>query len=146
MGQAHAVVQELDAYWAEMARTLNEGDHEGMIKLYHPDAIWEGGDGDSLRISLERGPLLAFKSFLDEIKAGKRHARGEFRFSSRIHDDNAAHEIGMIHSFSGESGGEPTHGYFKLDSYLVKKDGAWVMLIENQTNQVLSEADWNALE
>ena len=145
LGQSDKVTQELDAYWAEMARALNEGDHEAMVQLYHPDAIWEGGSGDSLMISLEREPLMAFKAYLDEILAGNEHARIEFKFSSRLHDAITAHEIGMIHSYSGSTGSEPVHGYFKLDSYLVKKNDRWVMIVENQTHQVLTREDWNAL-
>ena len=143
--QVDTVLQELNAYWAEMARTLSEGDFEGMQSLYHPDAIWEGGSGDSLTISLESEPLLAFKPFLEEVRAGNRRAGIEFRFSSRNYDENTAHEIGVMRSHDEPEGQERTYRYWRLDSYLVKK-GTWMMLIENQTNFVLTESDWTALE
>ena len=33
------VTTELDAYWAEVSRTVEEGDFEGYAELYHPDAV-----------------------------------------------------------------------------------------------------------
>ena len=33
------VTQELDAYWAEISRTVEEGDFAGYSATYHPDAV-----------------------------------------------------------------------------------------------------------
>ncbi len=71
-------VAELDAYWAEVTRTVEEGDFEGYSGLYHPDAVLEVG--------------------------------------------------GTVH----------------FDALLVRKDGAWLMMMEYQ-KQPATGAEWDAV-
>ena len=39
MPNVEAITNELDAYWAEVSRTVAEGDFEGYAALYHEDAV-----------------------------------------------------------------------------------------------------------
>jgi hypothetical protein len=46
------VTAELDRYWAEVSRTVAEGDFEGYSATYHPDAVLVSlGSGNSYPIS-----------------------------------------------------------------------------------------------
>jgi hypothetical protein len=65
----------------------------------------------------------------------------EFRFSSRVHDASTAHEVGLYHFWAEGR----AHFYGTVDSYLVKKDGRWMILVEIQRGPEATEAEWNVL-
>jgi hypothetical protein len=101
------------------------------------DAISVVGEGTSY------GTRLISELFAEAANTSTTPAnpRLAFRFSSRVHDRNTAHEIGL-YRFSAD-GREPFYG--GVDSYLVKKDGRWMILVEIQRREGLSEAEWDAL-
>ncbi len=139
--QTDSIIAELDAFWAEVSRTVAEGDDVGVKATYHPDAVWVRGDPAQISAMprSEEGSAGSART-----RAGEQAPGVAFRFSSRLHDSTTAHEVGMVH-FWNDVGDEPRrHNYGLLDSYLVKKDGRWMILVEIQRWN-LPEADWQAL-
>ena len=143
--QADPVEAELDAFWTEVARTVSEGDLEGMRATYHPDAVHVPWDSTSYRTQ----PISKAGDNLPEstarTRAGLQQPNVEFRFTSRIHDETTAHEVGMVHFWRTVPNGERTDAYGLVDSYLVKKEGRWMILVEIQRWD-FTEADWDALD
>ncbi|NKB71306.1 MAG: hypothetical protein GKR89_29890 [Candidatus Latescibacteria bacterium] len=136
------IVAELDAYWAEVARTIEEGDFEGCSRLYHPDAVL---------VNLEKGysvpipqALTWWEKAFRDTQAGKTQARFRVRFSRRIHDETTAHESGIFeYWFKAEDGSETTDLVHFADLF-VKKEGRWLTLMEYQ-KQSATAAEWAAL-
>jgi hypothetical protein len=135
--QESAVEVELDAFWAEVVRSVEEWSVEAQRATYHPDAISVSGDSGSY------GTKLMSEAFDEAVGEGvaPSNPRLTFRFSSRVHDTSTAHEVGLYRFLA--DGQEPFYG--GVDSYLVKKDGRWVILLEIQRREGLSEAEWDAL-
>jgi len=144
VAQSDPIENELDEFWAEVSRTVAEGDHEGMIATYHPDGVWVAATSDSYRTQLftdDREQLAADNA---ETRSGARTRRVEFRFSSRVHDQNTAHEVGIYHYWEPRPDQERIDAYGVVDSYLVKKDGRWMILVEIQREESTKE-EWDAL-
>jgi ketosteroid isomerase-like protein len=134
------VTTELDAFWAEMSRTVEEGDFEGYGALYHPDAVLVMLSSGSVPIG---NALDGWKQLFVDTQEGRAEASVEFRFTSRLNDATTAHETGIFrYSFKPADGEEqvaPVH----FESLLVKKDGRWLMVMEYQKNQA-TDAEWAA--
>jgi ketosteroid isomerase-like protein len=140
-GAAHGqVTTELDAFWAEMSRTVEEGDFEGYGALYHPDAVLVMLSSGSVPIG---NALDGWKQLFVDTQEGRAEASVEFRFTSRLNDTTTAHETGIFrYSFKpadGEAQVAPVH----FESLLVKKDGKWLMVMEYQKSQATAE-EWAA--
>lgn len=129
------VTAELDAYWAEVSRTVGEGDFEGYAATYHPDAVVIFGMS-TVPIS---AALEGWKQGFDDTRAGRTTASVDFRFSVRRNDDTTAHETGIFRYSAGD--GEPQMVHF--EALLVKRDG-WKMLMEFQRDPA-TQAEWDAL-
>lgn len=134
-------VTELDAFWAEAARTVAEGDFDGYAATYHPDAVLVSlATGNSYPIA---GALAGWKSGFDDTKAGKATAGVEFRFTQRLHDATTAHDTGIFHYWFAPTGGERSDAYVHFEGLLVKKDGAWKLVMEYQKQPATAE-EWAA--
>lgn len=141
MAQADAVTAELDTFWAGVVRSVTEWSIPAQKATYHPDAVGVTGTTSSYKTYRIWADFAA-----KEAASGSQDAPGkrrvlEFRFSSRVHDATTAHEVGLYHYW--EDGAE--HYYGKVDSYLVKKDGHWRILVEIQYEPAVAKADWDAL-
>jgi ketosteroid isomerase-like protein len=133
------VTAELDRYWAEVSRTVAEGDFEGYAATYHPDAVLVSlGSRNSYPISQA---LAGWKNGFDQTQAGRMKAGVEFRFSRRLNDAATAHDTGMFRYFSQETGAQPQVVLLHFEALLVKKDGAWKMMMEFQKAPA-TEAEW----
>ncbi|MFS4418613.1 hypothetical protein [Maribacter sp. 2307ULW6-5] len=137
---------ELDTFWAEVSRTVEEGDFEGYGATYHKDAVvvfTTGGRKTSMTIAKA---LLNWKQGFEDTKAGKTQNKVEFRFSERINDETTAHETGIF-AFQSNHGSaqENPKQFVHFDALLIKKDGAWLMLMEYQKSSATSE-EWELLE
>ena len=134
------VTTELDAFWADMSRTVEEGDFEGYGALYHPDAVLVMLTSGSVPIG---SALAGWKQLFVDTHEGRAEASVEFRFTSRLNDATTAHETGIFrYSFKPADGEEqvaPVH----FESLLVKKDGNWLMVMEYQKSQA-TEEEWAA--
>jgi hypothetical protein len=143
--QVDPVAIELDAFWADVSRTVAEGDFERMQATYHPDGIWEGVNPANSRIQSLSAPFPGANEGFAKTRAGLQVPGLEFRFSSRLHDSTTAHEIGMVHYWVTPKDSARRDSYGLLDSYLVKKDGRWMILVEIQ-RWGMSKEEWEALE
>jgi hypothetical protein len=131
---------ELDAFWAEVSRTVGEGDFEGYGATYHPDAVLVNAlSGTSYPIAQA---LAGWKQGFDDTKAGKMEAGVEFRFTQRLSDGSTAHETGIFHYWVVSAEGQRTDQFIHFEALLVKKDG-WAMVMEYQKS-VASSAEWEA--
>jgi len=134
------VTGELDAFWAEMSRTVEEGDFEGYGALYHPDAVLVMLTSGSVPIE---NALAGWKQLFVDTQEGRAEASVEFRFTNRLNDATTAHETGIFrYSFKpadGEAQVAPVH----FESLLVKKDGKWLMVMEYQ-KEPASDEEWAA--
>jgi hypothetical protein len=133
------VIAELDDYWAEVSRTVGEGDFEGYGRLYHPDAVLVSLGSES-SYPIARALAGWEQGFLD-TRAGRAQASVAFRFTQRLHDETTAHETGIFrYTLEPEDGGQ-TVVMVHFEALLVRKDGAWLMLMEYQ-KQPATEEDW----
>lgn len=135
-------VAELDAYWAEVSRAVNEGDFQAYEATCHPKAVLVSG---SKKISYPLSQALArWKQEFDDTKAGKIKASVEFRFANRYGDPKTAHESGVFRYSQQKPGEEPKPEYIGFEALLVKEQGAWKIMMEYQ-KEVLTKAEWDAL-
>jgi hypothetical protein len=132
---------ELDAAYAELSRTVQEGDFEGYAALYHPDAVLVNKlSGESYPIATA---LAGWKPGFDATRDGQMKASVEFRITQRLADATTAHDTGMFRYVSQSGTAEPQVALIHFESLYVKKDGAWLMVMEYQKS-VATEAEWEA--
>lgn len=139
--QQDPVIAELDAFWVGVVQSVVDWSIPAQQATYHPDAVGVKGT-----VGADTTYLLAddFARRIAEstTESGPPIRRVlEFRWSSRVHDAQTAHEVGLYHYWAE---GRP-HYYGTVDSYLVKRDGQWLILVEIQHEPGVTEADWNAL-
>jgi len=131
---------ELDTFWAEVSRTVIEGDFDGYSATYHPDAVLVSqASNTSYPIA---SALKGWHQGFVETAAGHVKANVEFRFTSRINDDTTAHETGIFHYSAIPEDGDATDQYVHFEALLVKKDG-WKMMMEYQQTPATQE-EWAA--
>jgi hypothetical protein len=131
---------ELDQFWAEVTRTVTEGDFDGYAATYHPDAILVS---QSANTSYPIASALKgwHQGFVDTA-AGRVKASVEFRFTSRLNDETTAHETGIFHYSAYPDEGNATDQYVHFEALLVNKDG-WKMIMEYQRSPATQE-EWAA--
>lgn len=133
------VTDELDDYWAEVSRTVAEGDFEGYSAAYHPDAVVIFGMA-SQSIS---SALAGWEQGFTDTRAGRTESSVAFRFSERRNDDTTAHETGIFRFAARSGSGDGAAQYIHFEALLVKRDG-WKMLMEYQ-QEPATAAEWDAL-
>ena len=136
------VVGELDAYWAELSRTVVDGDFEGYAALYHPDAVLVAGGSASYPIATA---LAGWQQLFDDTRDGVAAANVEFRFTGRLNDGTTAHETGMFRYSFKPADGEESVSQVHFEALLVKKDGRWLMVMEYQKGPATDE-EWAAAD
>ena len=136
---------ELDAFWAELSRTVREGDFDGYAALYHPDAVVAFGFGKKPTSMPVARALKSWKQGFVNTAAGKQQDQVMFRFTQRIGDASTAHETGMfIFSSTTAEGVEQSKYIAHFEMLLVKRDGAWKAVMKYQKSEG-TEAEWDAL-
>ena len=139
-GDVEDIKTELDVFWAEMSRSVNEGDFTNLTAAYHPDAVLVSGFKEaSYPVSKA---FDEWKQGLLDTKMGKMKASVSFRFTQRLHDENTAHETGIFHYISNPEQGEPRDDYVHFEMLLVKRNG-WKLLMEYQKGPA-TEEEWVA--
>ena len=131
---------ELDGFWAEVTRTVTEGDFEGYAATYHPDAILVS-QSSNLSYPIASALKGWHQGFVDTA-AGLVTAGVEFRFTSRLNDETTAHETGIFHYSAYPDNGDATDQYVHFEALLVNKDG-WKMMMEYQRSPA-TQAEWAA--
>ena len=136
---------ELDAFWAEAARTVRDGDYDGYAALYHPDAVFVS---DVKGVVSPIGDQLAkWKPGFEETKAGTTAADVEFRFTKRLIGPTTAHETGLFRYVShppgpaGAAAAEPA--VVRFEALLVRGPDGWRWVMERQLSAA-TERDWAA--
>lgn len=138
-----ARIKELDAYWAEVSRAVNTGDFEAYKATCHQDGVLVS---ESKQMSQPLAVALArWSNDFANTRDGKISSKVEFRFSKRFGDATTAHETGIFRFTAQKPSAEPTIEYIHLEALLVKRDGTWKNLMENQTGPA-TKAEWDALE
>ncbi|MCH1502424.1 MAG: hypothetical protein L7V86_02470 [Verrucomicrobiales bacterium] len=133
----------LDALWAEVSRSVMEGDFAGYSATCHPDGVLvSGSKAQSYPLSKA---LAGWKQGFEDTKAGKMKASVAFRFSQRFGDATTAHETGIFLYTSEPTGGEANKAYIDFEALLLKDgEGEWKVMMEYQKSAVNEEA-WEAL-
>jgi ketosteroid isomerase-like protein len=138
-----ARIKELDAYWAEVSRAVNTGDFDAYKASCHGDGVLVS---EAKHMSQPLAVALArWSNDFANTRDGKISSKVEFRFSNRFGDATTAHETGIFRFTAQKPGEEPTIEYIHLEALLVKRGGAWKILMENQTGPA-TEAEWDALK
>ena len=90
-------LRELDAFWAEVSRSVQDRDFDGYKATCHREGVLVSA---TKKISQPLSKALArWKQGFDDPRAGKIKAKVDFRFSQRIGDDSTAHEAGYLPLF-----------------------------------------------
>jgi ketosteroid isomerase-like protein len=132
------VAVELDALWAQVSRTVADGDFDAYAGVYHPDAVLVSEiNGTSYPIA---AALRGWREGFDDTRAGTIAASVEFRFTKRLHDATTAHETGLFRYVSRTPGGSSVEQILHFEALLVKKDG-WKILMEFQKS-LAAQAEW----
>jgi hypothetical protein len=137
-----ARLAELDAYWKEVSRAVNQGDFEAYKATFHEKAVLVAG---TKRVSYPIGQALnRWKTEFVDTKAGDIEASVDFRFSHRFGDTQTAHEAGVFLYTQKKKGAEAIAEYYAFEALLVKEEGNWLMLMEYQMKAVPKE-EWDKL-
>lgn len=136
-------LRDLDAFWAEVSRSVNEGDFEGYAATCHPRGVLVS-EAKQTSYPLTKA-LAGWKQGFEDTKAGKMKASVEFRFSHRIGDDTTAHETGIFRYATIDDTGKETPALIHFAALLVKSKGHWLVLMEHQKTEA-TEKEWDALK
>lgn len=136
-------VAELDAYWTEVSRAVNEGNFEAYEATCHPEAVLVSGKA---KTSYPLAKALArWKAEFDATKAGELEAEVIFRFSQRFGDATTAHETGIFRYTATKPGEDPNIEYIHFRALLLKKLDGWKIVMEYQKAPA-TEEEWVALD
>ena len=138
-----ARLAELDAYWKEVSRAVNEGDFAAYQATCHPKGVLVAG-GKQACYPLSNA-LNRWKTEFTDTKAGDIEASVEFRFSHRYGDTQTAHESGVFLYTQKKKGGEPKPEYLAFEALLVKENGKWQMMMEYHIKPVTKE-EWDKIQ
>jgi ketosteroid isomerase-like protein len=137
---AQDVTAELDAFWAELSRTVGEGDFQGYAATYHPDAVLVSAfSGSSYPISQA---LAGWEQGFVDTREGRVESSVAFRFTQRLSDESTAHETGLFRYSVVNAEGRRVDQYVHFEALLVKK-GGWKMVMEYQKSPATQE-EWDA--
>lgn len=137
-----ARLKELNEYWAEVSRCVNEGDFKGYKATCHKDGVFvTGKNNEAYPLSQA---LARWKQDFTDAKSGKIKAGVEFRFSTRLGDKTTAHETGMFFYSRTNADGTKKSYYVHLEALLIKR-GGWKMMMEYQKSEG-TEEEWNKLK
>lgn len=139
------IERELDDYWTRVSNYLAEGDFDGVVSTYHPDAVLVSESLDT-SYPIARA-LQRWKPGILDTKAGKAMSLVEFRITRRLYSESTAHERGIFHYKSGPVGNNVSPGEFEEDfvhfEALLLKSDDWKMVMEYQKHSA-TPAEWDA--
>jgi len=134
---------ELDLVWQQLSESVKEGDFAKYSNFYHPDAVVVFEEQNSI-VPINQA-LASWKKGFEDTKSGAQIDKVEFRFSKRIANSTTAHESGIFHFTSHEKNGKLKFSYLAhFEMVLVKKEGRWLVTVENQ-KKVASQAEWEEM-
>ena len=134
-------IAQLDAYWAEVSRSVQAGDFEGYQATCHEHGVLVSG---SKKRSCPLSKALAgWKQGFQDTKEGKLKAKVTFRFGQRLGDATTAHETGIFLYETEASDGTMTESSIHFEALLTKTD-RWRIVMEYQKTAATT-AQWEAL-
>lgn len=137
---------ELNQYWAELSRTVRQGDFAGYKATYHKDAVCVFTTGPKKVTSPIDVQLELWKPGFVDTQSGKTRNNVEFRFSQRVGSPTTAHETGIFYFTSLDKAGKVlSGGMVHFESLLVKQNGVWLALMEYQKSRATKE-EWDAMK
>ena len=136
-------ITELDEYWAEVSRCVNEGDFEGYKATIHDEGVLILGMRDKAEPLAEA--LKRWKVEFDDTKSGKIKAGVTFRVNKRLGDATTAFEKGMFLYYQVKADGTKTVAYIHMEALLVKQSDGWKIIMENQMSRGTKE-EWDKLK
>ena len=131
-----ARLKELNDYWGEVSRCVNEGDFDGYKATCHKDGVFVTGKNNEaypLSRALER-----WEQDFTDAKSGRIKASVDFRFSKRLGDKTTAHETGMFFYSRENDDGTKKRYYIHLEALLIKR-GTWKIMMEYQMSEGTEE-------
>ena len=135
-------IKELDDYWAQVSKSVREGDFESYKKTCHQEGVLvSGSNGSSYPLS---DALIRWEKDFTATKKERIKASVQFRFSKRIGDRSTAHETGIFLYSSTVPGEDPKNSYVHFEALLVKRKGRWKIMMEYQKSKA-SQAEWDGL-
>jgi hypothetical protein len=139
-GSDDAVLDELDAFWAEVATAVIEGDFEAYGKTYHEDAILVSGPSKSSYLIGQA--LEGWKPGFADTRSGKTDTNLEFRFTQRLNDAASAHETGIFFYATQPEGEQRKDTFVHFEALLIRQNG-WKMMMEYQKSPA-TRVEWDA--
>jgi outer membrane murein-binding lipoprotein Lpp len=134
-------LDDLDAYWSEVSRSVKQGDFEAYAATCHKDGVLVAGTVKKCHPLSQA--LARWKKEFDDTKAGTRKSSVEFRFSQRLADETTALETGIFLYAWSEGGGETHKEYIHFEALLLKRNG-WKIMMEYQKSKATAQ-EWDAL-
>lgn len=140
-------ISEIDrTYWAEISRTVKEGDFEGYKATCQDNAVLVATAGKNKRSEPMTLALARWQQGFMDTQQGKQRDNVSFRFSQRIGSETTAHETGIFHFTSRDAAGKLlSESYMYFETLLLKQGDKWVCLMEYQKAEATRE-EWEALE
>lgn len=139
-------LESLNRYWDALSQTVAQGDFDGYLALYHPDAVVifaSGAEKHSMPIA---DAMALWREGFENTKNGKTKDQVSFRFSQRIGDETTAHETGIFNFVSKDLQGNILGQYVvAFEALLIKKNNTWLALMEYQKS-ALTIQDWEAIK
>lgn len=133
--------QDIDDLWRTTERSVRDGDFRSYASLYHTDAVVIENEATQLA----RDALDGWRAGFDATATGEQSVSLSFRFSKRLHGLSSAQESGIFrYTIQKRDETEEKISYIFFESVVVKKDGRWVFLTEDQKGAA-SRDQWDAL-
>jgi len=132
---------DIDTFWAEAKRTVEEGDFDGYAALYHDDAVLVNAiSGVSYPIA---DALAGWRQGFVDTAEGRAETSLDFRFTQRLHGETTAHDSGYFRYETHAVGEPPAPTIVKFESLVVRGPDGWQWLMEYQI-AVATQAEWDA--
>lgn len=126
-----AVSRAIDAeVWQVITDTVAAGDAAAMGRVYHPDAVLVSAYRKKSVAIAEILKVWADGMAKDKAEGGR--ATVAFRLATRTDNAATAFETGIFKYTAFNRAGVATVSYTPCEMLLVKKDGAWRILMERQ--------------
>ena len=132
---------ELDAFWAEAAGTVREGDFDAYAALYHPDGVFVSDIKETTAPIADQ--LAIWKPGFEATKRGGTVADVKFRLTKRLVGPTTAHETGLFRYVSGPPGEEGDVYYIHFEALTVRGADGWRWVMERQL-KAATPAEWAA--
>ena len=140
--EREARIKELDRYWAEVSKSVREGNFEGYQATCHQDGVLVSGRAQTSYPLTQA--LARWRSGFNETQSGKIQAEVRFRFRQRLNDVTTAHETGIFRYSTAKASGEKSVTFIHFEALLLKQD-RWRILMEYQKSEA-TKAEWDQLK